>query len=359
MAAYGQDFIDIDGSYGEGGGQVLRTALALSAIQGRPLRIGKIRKGRKKPGLQPQHLKAAEALARITRGHLTGATVGSDSVIFIPQEIVPGDYRVDIGTAGSVTLLLQALLPAICLGRAGFRLTLTGGTHVPWSPPFHYLDEVLFPVLRKMGIGISAVLEQWGWYPRGGGLIRVEVEPAGRIKPLILTDRGPLKGIRGLSVSSNLPVHIPERQRQEALRRIKAESGRDAEFEVISDAPAFGQGSFVFLKVDSENVAAGFSGLGERGKRAEEVAAEAADELKDYLLSTECLDPHLADQITIYMGLAEGASSFTVSRITQHLLTNLWVIQQFLDVQVTVEGEAGEKGKIEILSGRREERHGA
>ncbi len=349
MGSHREGLIEIDGSYGEGGGQVLRTALALSAIQRRPLRIERIRAGRKNPGLKPQHLKAAEALTRMTQGRLTGAKVGSDSITFVPQDIVPGNYRVDVGTAGSVTLLLQALLPPMSLTHGDFRLTLTGGTHVAWSPPFHYLEGVLFPVLRKMRMPVSAVLERWGWYPRGGGIVQVEIHSPCGMKPLILTERGPLKRIRGLSVGSNLPAHIPERQKEEAVKRIKVEFGVDAEIEVVSDAPAAGAGSFVFLAVESENVVAGFSSLGRKGKRAEDVAGEAVDDLKDYLLSGGCIDPHLADQIVLFMGLSDGVSAFTVSRITQHLLTNLWVMQQFLDVGVSVGGEAGKKGRIEIV----------
>jgi RNA 3'-terminal phosphate cyclase (ATP) len=340
MGIHREGLIEIDGSYGEGGGQILRTALALSTIQRRPLRVQRIRAGRKNPGLKPQHVKAAECLARMTQGRLTGAKVGSDVLTFTPQDVVPGDYRVDVGTAGSVTLLLQALLPPMSLAHGGFRLTLTGGTHVAWSPPFHYLERILFPVLRKMGIRVSAALEQWGWYPRGGGVVHVEIHPACGMKPLILTERGPLKRIRGLSVGSNLPAHVPERQKEEAVKRIKAEFGVDAEIEVVSDAPAAGPGSFVFLAVESENVVAGFSSLGRKGKRAEKVAGEAVDDLKDYVLSGECIDPHLADQIALFMGLSDGASAFTVSRITQHLLTNLRVMQQFLDTSVSVDGAA-------------------
>jgi len=170
--------IEMDGSFGEGGGQILRTALALSVIFKRPLTLHHIRAKRKNPGLGHQHRMAVTALAKISGAKVEGNVIGSQKLTFIPGEVCPGDYHFPIGTAGSVTLLLQALLLPLCLSQMGFRLVLEGGTHVPWSPPYHYLSEVLFPTLHFMGISVGGRIDQWGWYPKGGGVIQVEVQPS-------------------------------------------------------------------------------------------------------------------------------------------------------------------------------------
>jgi RNA 3'-terminal phosphate cyclase (ATP) len=349
METYEKNLIEIDGSYGEGGGQILRTALAFSAILKRPVRVHHIRAGRKKPGLQPQHLKGVEALARMTEGQAEGVQIGSDTITFIPKNILSGDYKFDVGTAGSVTLLLQGLLLPLCLSQKSSRLTLVGGTHVPWSPPFHYLNEVLFPTLKSIGISVDADMKRWGWYPKGGGILHVEIKPVQEFKPVSLIDRGPLKKIRGLSATSHLPRHVGERQRDYALRRIEKELKMDPEVNVLHDVPANGPGSFFFLVAESEGAIAGFSSLGERGKRAEEVAKEAVDSLKEYVESDGCIDPHLADQLIPFISLAKRNSLLTTTRITEHLLTNLWVVQHFLNVRILRRGEKGEEGRVDFI----------
>jgi RNA 3'-terminal phosphate cyclase (ATP) len=342
--------IEIDGSYGEGGGQILRTALALSAFLRRPLRIRHIRGKRKNPGMKPQHLTSVEALGRIAGAKVEGKTMGSQTLSFIPKEISPGDYQFGIGTAGSITLLLQALLLPLSQSAKNSRLILEGGTHVPWSPPFHYLQEVLFPTLRRLGVSVRGRLERWGWYPRGGGVLCVEIDPGFGYHPLSLVNRGGLKKIRGLSAASNLPRSIVERQRDEILRRIQKGMNVEGEISLLPDAPAVGQGSFLFLVAEFEEGTAGFSALGQRGKPAEEVAKEAFLSLQNYMESEGCVDPYLADQLVPFMALARGMSSFTTSRITEHLLTNLWVVQQFLDVKIARQGEKGSWGKIELFN---------
>jgi len=342
--------IEIDGSYGEGGGQILRTGLAYSAILNRPIKIGRIRAGRRNPGLQPQHLKSIEALAKITKARTEGVKIGSDAIAFIPGEIVPGYYEFDIGTAGSVTLLLQALLLPLSLCRSSSYLVLKGGTHVEWSPPFDYLSEILFPALASMGIQAKAEIERWGWYPKGGGRIEIEIHPAPGFAPVLLNNRGSLRRIYGISAISNLPNHVAERQRDRALGRIEKELNIEAEIEILYEIPANGQGSFLFLVAESEAVKAGFSSLGKKGKKAEEVADEAVDSLKEYLESEGCVDPHLADQLVPFMALRKGSSSLTTTRITEHLLTNLWVISHFLDIKVLRSGSSGEKGRVDLIS---------
>ena len=344
------DFVRIDGSYGEGGGQILRTSLALSAILKKPLVVHRIRAGRRPPGLRPQHVKGVEALAEITGARTEGVQIGSETVEFIPGEAAPGRHRFDVGSAGAVTLVLQGLLPPLCLARERSHLTLVGGTHVPWSPPYHYLSEVLLPCLKLMGASVRTEIERWGWYPRGGGVVRVEVDTCNELAPIWFCERGRLKRVFGLSATSNLPDHVARRQRDYALRRLEEELIISAEIEIVSGSPANGPGSFFILVVESERAIAGFSSLGEKGKPAEKVAAEAVDSLKDYLDSEGALDPHLADQIVPFMALARGRSSFTTSRVTDHLLTNLWVVGHFLDIRIERSGKKGEIGKIEFLN---------
>jgi len=342
--------IEIDGSYGEGGGQILRTALAFSAIFKVPILIRNIRAGRKNPGLAHQHLTAVNAVARISVAEVEGNSFGSQTLRFIPKDIRPGEHRFDVETAGSVTLLLQALLLPLCLARSTSRLTLVGGTHVQWSPPFHYLSEVLFPTVKAMGISIDAAIKRWGWYPRGGGMIHVNINPCSEIQPITLLDRGSPKMIHGISAISNLPKHVADRQRDRTLKRIKEELKKDIEIEILYDAPADGQGSFLFLVAEYDRTVAGFSSLGAKGKPAEKVAEEAVDSMKDYIESKGCVDSHLADQLVPFVALAKGNSSFTTTRITDHLLTNLWVIQHFLDMTISISGERGERGRVEIFN---------
>jgi RNA 3'-terminal phosphate cyclase (ATP) len=341
--------IEIDGSYGEGGGQVLRTSLAFSAILKVPVTVHHIRAGRKNPGLQPQHLKGVEALAQIARAQTEGVKMGSEKITFVPSDIFPGGYEFDVGTAGSVALLLQVLLPPLCLCRECSHLTLVGGTHVAWSPPFHYLSEILFPTLSLMGVSVTATIERWGWYPKGGGIVHVEIRPSSGLKSISLIDRGPLMRIHGVSATTNLPRHIAKRQKDDALRRIREALGMDAEITIHYNAPAHGAGSFLFLVAESEKAIAGFSSLGEKGKRAEEVAKEAVNGLINYIDSDGCIGPQLADQIVPFMALGKGNSSFTTSQITNHLLTNLWVIQHFFDMKISRWGEEGEKGRIDFI----------
>lgn len=344
-----EPIIEIDGAYGEGGGQILRTALACSTILKKPIRIKRIRAGRKNPGLQPQHLKSIEALMLMSKGRAEGISIGSDTITFFPGEIVPGEYEFDIGTAGSVILLLQTLLLPLACAQRESRLTLMGGTHVEWSPPYHYFAHIFLPVLASMGVEIEAEIKRWGWYPRGGGRIDLKIHPASHLMPNLLNRRGSLKKLYGISATSNLPNHIAERQRDHAIRRMERELNMEAEIEILLNVPSKDEGSFLFLVAESEGGKAGFSSLGKRGKRAETVADEVVNALKDYIKSDACLDCHLPDQLIPFMAFAHGQSSLTTTRITDHLLTNLWVIQHFLNISFEKSGEKGAIGKIDLV----------
>jgi RNA 3'-terminal phosphate cyclase (ATP) len=350
MVLVEQKPVEIDGSYGEGGGQILRTALALSAILRKPFTIHHIRSKRKNPGLQAQHLEAVEALSRITEAQTEGVRFGSQKITFIPQKILPGDYQFEVRTAGSVTLLLQAIFLPLCLSGEISRVILVGGTHVPWSPSFHYLSEVLLPTLQWMGVSAKAAIEKWGFYPKGGGKIQLKIDPVHELRPISLVDRGSLKKIHGISAISNLPKHVAERQKEQALKKIQRELKIDAEITTSYDIPSNGPGSFLFLLAEYEKTLAAFSSLGERGKPAEKVADEAVDSLKDFIESDSCIDPYLADQLVHFMALAKGNSSFTTTQMTEHLLTNLWVVGHFLEVKVRKWGEIGRPGRVEFLN---------
>ena len=340
--------VEIDGSYGEGGGQILRTALAFSTILKIPIHVKNIRANRKNPGLGNQHLAAANALARISGATIEGNRIGSQTLTFIPQEVRPGDYEFKIETAGSVTLLLQTIFLPLCLAPGDSTLTLIGGTHVPWSPPFHYLSQVFLPSLGPMGVSADALIEKWGFYPKGGGLVRLGISQVDELKPIWLVERGSLKNIRGISATANLPRHVAERQREQALKRIRRELEIDPEIAILSDAPSVGQGSFLFLSAEYEGIVVGFSALGARGKPAEKVADEAVDFLKNYLESDGCVDPHLADQLVPFMALAKGHSTLTTTQMTEHLLTNLWVVAQFMERKIQTRGKLGGPGRVDF-----------
>lgn len=338
----------IDGAYGEGGGQILRTALALSALLGRPARIENVRAGRKNPGLQAQHLVALQALAEITRAEVEGARVGVRTVRLAPGPVRPGSYRFAVGTAGAVTLVLQAVLLPLAWAGAVSGLTISGGTHAPWSPPVPYLQEVLLPTLAAVGVHASVELLRFGFYPRGGGDVRAVVRPvSGALRPLRCLSRGTLRAVSGEALVVRLPRSIGERLQARAEMRLR-ELRVPVAIEVVEgDGP--GPGAHLFLLAESEGSRAGFAALGERGKPAERVADEACAALGDYLEGDGALDPHLANQVLPALALAEGESAFTTTRLTPHLLTNAWAIRQFLpEAVIGIEGAAGGPGRVSV-----------
>ncbi|RPJ56392.1 MAG: RNA 3'-phosphate cyclase, partial [Acidobacteria bacterium] len=293
--------IQIDGGQGEGGGQVLRMGLAMAAIRGTPVEVHSIRAGRRRPGLQPQHLAAVRALARVCHGRVEGDAPGSMWLSFWPGTPTPGEYRFDIGTAGSATLVVQALLPVLATAGGPSRVSVRGGTHVPWSPPADYMREVLCPVLGAMGLDVRCETSAWGLYPAGGGELLVEIAGSTPLRPLSrLRSAGPLR-VRGLSVVSRLSPEIAERQRDRAARRLQA-AGLAADI-AVRDVAARDPGTFVWLVVEAEGPLGGFSALGRRGVPAEQVADEAVDALLEFVRADAGCDPHLADQLILPMAL--------------------------------------------------------
>jgi RNA 3'-terminal phosphate cyclase (ATP) len=324
--------LTLDGSHGEGGGQLLRTALGLAVALRRPVAIHHIRARRPRPGLQPQHLGVVRALAAVSDAVVAGDALDSTGITFTPGALRGGRHRFDIGaergSAGSVSLLFQAVLLPLLLAREPSELTIVGGTHVPWSPTVHYLREVFLPLLGRLGIAADLGLERWGWYPRGGGQVRAVVEPGAAWSGLAWPDRGADPRISGLSAVSRLPVRIAERQRTRALERL-AERGLAARIDVAEDAGALGPGTLIFLAASGERVSGGFSALGRRGVRAEAVADEAVQALLAYLDSGASVDGHLADQLVPFLALARTPSVYTCPVRSGHLDTVAWVVEQF------------------------------
>jgi RNA 3'-terminal phosphate cyclase (ATP) len=344
--------LKIDGRYGEGGGQILRSALALSSITKRHIEIHNIRKGRKNPGLQPQHLTSVLAAQKITSADISGAELGSQNLRFQPKEIQGGIYSFDVsekkGSAGSVTLVLQTILLPLSLAIRRSNIGIIGGTHVPWSPPFQYLDHIFLPAVKRIGLDIRLSIERWGYYPKGGGKAGAEVLPAGSFSAIDIKERGGVKRIWGMSATSNLPRSIAERQRDQAVTILNGR-GFAAQIDIVN-APSIGQGTFLIIVAEFENSIAGFASLGQMGKRAEDVGKEAAIAFLDFYQSGAAIDPYLADQLLPYLAIAKGESIITTSRISRHLLTNIWVIEQFLPVKFIVEGREGEKGMVRVAS---------
>ena len=342
------DTLEIDGNYGEGGGQILRSSLSLSAILNRPIHITGIRAGRKKAGLAPQHLTCVNAVAAITNAEVIGGQLGSQTLVFRPQEISGGNYTFDVAeirpSAGALSLVFQSVALPLSFAKVPSTVTLRGGTHVPWSPTVHYLQQIFIPMAAKFGFQGLIQLNEWGWFPKGGGEVIAKVQPSADWRGVQLQHRGKLQAIYGISAASNLPEHIINRQHNQIQKRL-AKFGSLVNIERVN-GESIGRGTLVFLKAEFEHVQAGFSALGARGKRAERVADEACEVLEDFLIADAAIEPHLADQLILPMALAKGKSRFTTSQITRHLTTNIWLVQQFLPVRFEVNGAENEPGEV-------------
>ncbi len=339
------DVLTLDGSYGEGGGQILRTALSLSAVTARPFRLASIRAGRRNPGLLPQHLSAVRAAATITGAAVSGDRLGSTELSFSPTHPPKsGSYAFDVaetaerGSAGSVSLILQTLLVPLALADRASTLVLRGGTHVQWAPSFDDLVHAYFPALRRIGFRIDAELKRWGFYPVGNGEISCEIgiERGGpRLNPIQIVDRGALRQVAGTAVAANLPAHIPQRMAD----RARASLGHlGVPVNILPQrVTATGPGAGIFLVAKYENMAASFCGYGRLGKPSEAVADEAVAALREHHASDGAVELHLADQLLLPLSLAAGISTFTTPRPTSHLMTNTWNIGQFAIADISIE----------------------
>ncbi len=326
----------IDGAHGEGGGQLVRLAVALAAITGRSIRLVNIRARRAKPGLAAQHLTALAAVAAMCDGHLEGAAIGASEVCFRPGRIRGGVYRFEVGTAGSVTLVLQAVLPVALSADVPSRVTLIGGTDVTRAPPVDYLRGVFLPWLAVMGAQVEIVSLRHGYYPRGGGELTLEIAPARHLCPLIAEISGPLQRIRGRAHVAHLPRHIAERMAQAARSGLADLAPVDIAIEVLGDVEAFGTGGALTLVAETAQGRLGSAVVAQRGLPAERLGQEAAQALRQDLASGAALDVHAADQLLIYAALAGGKSRFSVREVSLHAQTAIWLIEQFLPVRFTL-----------------------
>jgi RNA 3'-terminal phosphate cyclase (ATP) len=336
----------IDGSIGEGGGQIFRTSLTLSLLTGKPFHISNIRAKRSSPGLRAQHLMALEACQAVSNAKVGGGFQGSQEVNFQPRAVKPGNYSFKISTAGSASLVMQTIFLPLAMASSDSHVTVQGGTHVSWSPPFQYLDWQWFYWLKEIGFQGKLNLIRCGYFPAGGGEINCHIQPAKSLRPISFTDRGKLIQIRGISGASNLPKDIPNRQRNRFVNKMGS-------FYPLNDiratlVPGSGKGSFLVILIEFENSTACFSALGEKGKRSEDVADEVVNQVELFMNNQGCVDSFLPDQLLIPLSLVSGKSIIHTSEVTYHLVTNAKVVQQFLPVDITVKGEIGNPGSVRI-----------
>ena len=336
--------ITIDGSKGEGGGQILRTALTLSLATGRACRIENIRGGRPKPGLLRQHLTAVNAAAAISGARVEGADPGSRTLTFEPGRVKAGDYAFAVGTAGSATLVLQTVLVPLLVAAERSTLTLEGGTHNPWAPPFDFLARVFLPLVNRMGPKVEATLERPGFYPAGGGRFTVTIEPAPRLARLELLERGEIVDRKVKVMIANLPKHIAERELATALRLLNW-AGECGSIDETPGAP--GPGNVLLVELTSEHVTEICTGFGEMRTPAEGVAEKAAKELRRYLAAGVPVGLHLADQLMPLLALGAGGSYRTLP-LTRHAQTNADVIRQFVEVGIEVTAETRDVVRVDV-----------
>lgn len=325
--------IEIDGAHGEGGGQLLRSAAALAVVTGKDVRVANIRAKRPNPGLAAQHVAALKAVAAVGNAEVQGLEVGSRQVLVRPGTPAGGKHRIDVGTAGSVTLVLQACLPPALLAPAPTELHLVGGTDVKWSPPLDYLRFVFLPLLGRMGGRVAVDVVRRGYYPRGRGEIRVTVTPTEGFRPLVVEPPGALRKVRGIAHAANLPEHVPQRMRQSAARQFVGIAEAKIDVQSLGNAQAIGQGGAVVLWTEHENTVLGASALAEKGAPAEDLGKAAGEEVMADLKARASLDVHASDQVLIYGALATGESRFSAREVTEHAATTMWLLQKFLAVR--------------------------
>lgn len=341
--------IEIDGSEGEGGGQVLRTCLSLSALTGRPFQISNIRAGRKNPGLRPQHLTTVHALAALCTADTRGAALNSQTLTFIPRSTpVAGEYDFNVadaaagGSAGSITLIFQAMLIPLLFAQEPSSLRLRGGTHVPYSPPYHFINNVFQPAISQLGVAISTTLKAWGWYPRGQGEITAIINPQPELKSFDLSTIKKTKNVYGVAAVTNLPSHIPQRMAQRATKLLSDNDLVPKITPIREKGAAPGAGIFLWTDL------AGFSSLGRPGLAAEKVAESAVADCLAFIENRVTVGPYLADQLLLPLALSAGRSSFTTNNLTSHTITNAQLLRRWLDVEIDIGGTPGKTGYVTI-----------
>lgn len=326
--------IEIDGSQGEGGGQIVRSSLALSAITTQPFTISKVRAGRKKPGLMRQHLTALNAAKAICNADVVGAEVGSQEIEFHPSKVQPGKYAFQVGTAGSITLVAQTVIPALMLADGPSHIELVGGTHNEFAPPFHYLKKAYLPIVSRMGPKFDPQLEVYGFYPAGGGKFSVSIIPSESLKgiEIVKTPKRTLPHVK--AVVSKIPIGVAEREC--STIRKKANWNLSA-FESVEVTNSPGPGNVIMISLESEEVTELFTGFGKIGVRAEQVARNVLRDARKYIQSGVPVGPHLSDQLLLPMGLAAAqgnVSQFRCGPLTQHSKTHIEILKRFLPIEI-------------------------
>lgn len=327
--------IEIDCSYGEGGGQLARTAVAAAALTRTPVRLSRIRAGRANPGLAAQHLTAVRAVAELCGANVAGIALGATEFEFYPGALRAGRYNWDVGTAGSITLVLQAALPlAIACGGA-VHMRITGGTDVRAAPPLDYFLHIFLPLLARMGANVRASVLRRGYYPRGGGIVELEIAPARLLHPLCLETPGALQTLTAHAHVANLPQHIIDRMCMVAASHLQGAS-LQVNAQVLGRDQAIGRGGGLTLVARMEHTWLGAAVTAERGVPAEQLGTQAAQALRSELVSGATLDIHAADQLLLYMALARGVSTFRVRELSSHARTALWLLEQLFPLRYRV-----------------------
>jgi RNA 3'-terminal phosphate cyclase (ATP) len=345
--------LEIPGDILEGGGQIVRTTLALAALTGNPVKITKIRYKRPNPGLQPQHVVATKVVAAICNAETTGLNQGSQELTFTPHGHAAGRWSFDVGTAGSIPLILQALMPAAAYAPGKVEVELTGGTDVRWSPTIDYVRLIELPLLQLMGYRATIQLQRRGHYPKGGGHVSISLDQPRTLKAVSLSERGQLLGVEGVSHCVRLPSHVAQRQASAAKEKLNANGFTQVNIATETYPPnqdthlAPGSGITLLAKFSS-GIILGSDSLGERGKPAETVGAGAATKLLAELASGAPVDRHMGDILIPYLAVAEGKSTIQVSEITMHTLTNIKVAEMVAGVKFQVEGELHRPGRITV-----------
>lgn len=340
--------LTLDGSTGEGGGQILRSALALSVIAGKAFRITNIRANRDRPGLRRQHLTAVRAAAEISRATVEGDAIDSRELSFAPGKVAPGDYTFDIGSAGSATLVLQTLLPPLLFADKPSMLALHGGTHNPGGPPMDFLEKTFLPVINRMGPAVQVAMDRPGFAPRGGGRFIVSVEPpaGGKLRPVDILQRGVIRRRHARAVVAAIPRNVAERELGVVAKRL---GWAKHELEVKELPEEYGPGNVITLEVEGEAVTEVFTGIGQRGIRAEAVAEQAVAEAERYLAAPDVpVGDCLADQLLLPFALAGGGAYRTLSPLTRHSATNIGTIRAFLPTEVLTREEPGGAVRVEV-----------
>ncbi len=322
--------IDINGAAGEGGGQVLRTSLSLSVITGQPFRIYDIRARRKQPGLRPQHLACVRAAAQLCDADLAGDSVGSMELTFAPGALCSGNYHVDIGTAGSTTLVLQTVLPPLLFADSPSQVRIVGGTHNPMAPSVEFLKHTFLPQLARMGAAVNLHVEGVGFYPEGGGVIVADITPVSDWKPYVMEAWHGIETIRAVATPSKLPEHIAERE----LAVIQRKMGLSEEALETRYVEGLGTGNVAQIFAQGREITEVFTAIGQKGISAEKVATTVARELQAYRRAEAPVGEHLADQLLLPMAIGAGGR-FRTGRPSLHATTNIAIIQQFIDVDIS------------------------